>query len=195
MIIEENTLGSQNIEEFEELLKLYQSLKVKCFIEIGSLYGWALRHFIYYSQQKSLGISIDLPVRNFVGAHDHRVLEQERRYKEEWPRWAKEKECKLYLLPTSSLIPSTKQKVDTILNGEKLDFIFIDGDHRYEAIKNDFLTFSPLVRKGGIVAFHDIGLNEEGGGNSFWNEIKTHYKYTEILKDKNKEKGIGVIEL
>ena len=195
MILSDNELNSQNLEEFEELLHMYKSLKVSTFIEIGSLYGWALRHFIYYSQQKSLGISIDLPVRNFVGPHDRRVIEQERRYKEEWPKWAKERECKLYLLPTSSLIPSTKLKVDEILNDRKIDFIFIDGDHRYEAIKNDFLTFSPLVRKGGMIAFHDIGLNEEGGGNVFWNEIKSQYKYTEILKDENKEKGIGVLEL
>ena len=35
------------------------------------------------------------------------------------------------------------------------DFIFIDGDHTYEAVKQDFEDWFPLLAKGGIVAFHD----------------------------------------
>jgi len=42
------------------------------------------------------------------------------------------------------------------LNGEPLDFLFIDGDHTYEGVKRDFEMYSPLVRNGGIIAFHDI---------------------------------------
>ena len=39
-------------------------------------------------------------------------------------------------------------------NGE-IDFLFIDGDHRYEGVKGDIETWVPRVRDGGIVAFHD----------------------------------------
>ena len=35
------------------------------------------------------------------------------------------------------------------------DCIFIDGDHSTEGVKMDFEMYSPLVRKGGIVGFHD----------------------------------------
>lgn len=37
------------------------------------------------------------------------------------------------------------------------DFLFIDGDHTREGVRLDYEMYSPLVRKGGIVAFHDWG--------------------------------------
>lgn len=36
-----------------------------------------------------------------------------------------------------------------------LDFLFIDGDHTFEGVKQDYEMYSPLVRSGGVVAFHD----------------------------------------
>jgi hypothetical protein len=44
--------------------------------------------------------------------------------------------------------------------------LFIDGDHTYEGVRRDFEMYSPLVRKGGIIAFHDIypGPEESVGG-------------------------------
>jgi len=193
MILSQNELDSQNIDEFTELLQEYVKLKPTSFIEIGSMYGWSLQHFIHYSEEGSTGIAIDLPVRHFVGPHDWRVEKQESNYKNVWPKWAKEKKCKLYLLPCSSYDPETPTKVNDILNGKKVDFLFIDGDHRYEAIKEDYKLYSSFVKEGGIIAFHDIGENEEGGGRIFWNEIKNNFKYKEILKDPNKGKGIGIL--
>lgn len=193
MILSKNELDSQNLEEFEELLKEYEKLSPKYFMEIGSLYGWSLQHFIHYGSNESTAVVVDLPVRYFVGAEDRRVIKQEHNYKNEWPKWAKEKKCKLFLIPNSSLNQTTFQKVQNILDDNKLDFLFIDGDHRYEAIKSDYEMYSPLVKKGGIIGFHDIGEKEEGGGNRFWLEIKSKFKHKEILKDKNKEKGIGLL--
>ena len=57
----------------------------------------------------------------------------------------------------------------------------------------DYKNYFPLLRNGGIMAFHDIAQNEEGGGYKVWNEIKHLYKHKEILKSPRKEKGIGVI--
>jgi predicted O-methyltransferase YrrM len=38
---------------------------------------------------------------------------------------------------------------------EPVDFIFIDGDHTYQAIRADWDAWSPLVARGGIIALHD----------------------------------------
>ncbi len=38
---------------------------------------------------------------------------------------------------------------------QPLDVLFIDGDHRYEAVKRDFDEWLPHVRKGGFILFHD----------------------------------------
>jgi len=40
-----------------------------------------------------------------------------------------------------------------------IDFLFIDGSHKYEDVLADFDSFYPYVRAGGLVAFHDV----EGG--------------------------------
>lgn len=39
-------------------------------------------------------------------------------------------------------------------------FLFIDGIHKYDFVKTDFLSWSPKVINGGIIAFHDS--NDEG---------------------------------
>ena len=38
---------------------------------------------------------------------------------------------------------------------EPLEFIFIDGDHSYEAVKADFALVSPWLADGGLIALHD----------------------------------------
>ena len=43
---------------------------------------------------------------------------------------------------------------------EKIDFLFIDGDHSYEGCKKDVALYMPLLKSGGIIAFHDIGWAE-----------------------------------
>ena len=40
----------------------------------------------------------------------------------------------------------------------EFDLVFIDADHRYEAVKADLAAWVPKVRTGGIVACHDYGL-------------------------------------
>tara|TARA_A100001391_G_scaffold202754_2_gene193194 strand:+ start:755 stop:1267 length:513 start_codon:yes stop_codon:yes gene_type:complete len=43
---------------------------------------------------------------------------------------------------------------------ENLDLVFIDGDHSYEGAKSDAVRFSPLVRVGGLLMFHDSDRTE-----------------------------------
>ena len=40
---------------------------------------------------------------------------------------------------------------------DSLDFVFIDGDHRYEFVKADIEAWVPKVKIGGIVSGHDYG--------------------------------------
>ena len=46
------------------------------------------------------------------------------------------------------------------LNGRfshKIDFLFIDGDHSYEGVKNDIENWFPKLNHNALVVFHDIG--------------------------------------
>jgi predicted O-methyltransferase YrrM len=43
---------------------------------------------------------------------------------------------------------------------EKIDFLFIDGDHSYEGVKSDVDTWLPKLSDGAPVIFHDSGWAE-----------------------------------
>jgi len=47
---------------------------------------------------------------------------------------------------------------------QKIDFLFIDGDHSVEACEKDFLLFSPAVIPGGFIAFHDYDASRQDLG-------------------------------
>ena len=70
-----------------------------------------------------------------------------------------------------------------------IDFLFLDGDHWYEGVKEDFEKFSPLVRSGGIIAFHDI---HGDGVQDYWPEIRAQYARTQEF---SYTIGIGVLHV
>lgn len=49
---------------------------------------------------------------------------------------------------------------------KEIDYIFIDGDHQYEAVKADYEQWLPFVKVGGIIAIHDSAANR--GGPFYW---------------------------
>ena len=38
-----------------------------------------------------------------------------------------------------------------------VDFVFVDGAHDYEGVRDDIRYWLPTVKPGGIIAFHDYG--------------------------------------
>lgn len=177
-------------EEFIELLKIAKRKKPKNFLEIGTAFGGTLFCFCMILPKNSKIISIDLP-HGYLGGG--------------YPKWkipiyksfAKGNQ-KLYLIRGSSQNETVISIVKKILNNEKLDFVFIDGDHRYEKVKKDFYIYKNFCKKGGIIAFHDImpDIIRKTEVYKFWQEIKYQYKHEEIVSNrKNKGFGIGLIYL
>lgn len=54
-----------------------------------------------------------------------------------------------------------------------IDYIFIDGDHTYEGVKNDWNAYCRSFRKGTIIVFHDTGWAE--GVKKFIQEEVVNY--------------------
>jgi cephalosporin hydroxylase len=64
-------------------------------------------------------------------------------------------------------------------NGGAIRLLFIDGDHRYEAVKQDFELWSPHVAAGGCVVFDDA-TEHYPGVVQFINELRAdgaHWQY------------------
>ncbi len=60
---------------------------------------------------------------------------------------------------TQGLICGDAQNDETLAQAKNIgpfDLLFIDGDHGYIEVCSDYLRYSPLVRAGGVVAFHDV---------------------------------------
>jgi len=174
-------------KEIIELIEVLDKNKPKFVLEIGTSRGGTLFLLTRVSSPDAIIISIDLPQGEFGGVF--------------YPDWKKpfyrtfaNYQQKINLIRKDSHATSTIEEIKRILNGHKLDFLFIDGDHTYEGVKVDFRAYGSLVRKGGLIAFHDIcsGPPELVGGiNRFWNSIKLDYDYQEIIGSHN-QKGFGI---
>ncbi len=164
--------------EILELLRIVDGIKPKVILEIGTADGGTLFLFTRIATEDATIISVDLPRRIFGGGY---------------PKWREVlyksfalSSQKIHLLRMNSHEKWTVKQVTGILGGRKLDFLFIDGDHKYEGVKRDFEMYSPLVRQGGMIAFHDIvpGPAENVGGvPQFWKEIRDRYNGKEIVED------------
>ena len=62
----------------------------------------------------------------------------------------------------------------------QIDFIFIDGDHSYEACKADIAAWTPFVKRGGVIAFHDFGSRADGVTRAIFETIKEQ-RFAEIV--------------
>lgn len=48
------------------------------------------------------------------------------------------------------------------------DLLYIDGTHEYSGVSSDFKNYSPFVRRGGLIGFHDLNY---GGPDRLLNEL------------------------
>ena len=177
-------------EEIKNLLLILDKAKPKVILEIGTARGGTLFLFSNIAHEEATLISVDL----------YQTIEKRILF-----RYIGKEKQKIFLIQGDSHSIETLRKIEGILRDDKVDFLFIDGDHSYEGVKKDFEMYSPLVRKGGIIAFHDIipdyytkyGIKTSswaGEVYKFWDEVKEKYEHLEIVKDKNQDGfGIGII--
>lgn len=127
-------------------------------VEIGTHFGgtlacWAEMSWCSPSCAPPIVIGIDLPLgeggpAEWGGISRERTLERNRAFELKYPH--------VKNIVGNSHNDDTVDELKTLLAGRPIDFLFIDGDHTWEGVSADFRLYSPLVRSGGIVAFHDI---------------------------------------
>lgn len=122
--------ASQDKFELERLLVLLDEIKPRRIVEIGVHRGGFVETMRQaFPDAIVVGVDIDFSKLEFTD---------------------------FYALSGDSHLPSMREAVNDILKGQPIDFLFIDGDHTAPGVLADFEIYSPLVRSGGLIAFHDI---------------------------------------
>lgn len=110
-----------------------------------------------------------------------------------------ESKCDVSVMIGDSHSAEFRERVITELDGEPVDFLFIDGDHTEAGVRQDYEDYSPLVRPGGLIAFHDIVDDQPLPTNQvqhFWKEIKPGQETKEFVDNPTQcGFGIGVLKV
>jgi len=168
--------------EFDIVIDLYKRVKPKTVLEIGSLYGGTLYHWLNKGEADLSVLSIDL--FSTVDFDETKKL---------WESWKGNRQQLKVLKGNSTSAEIFETVINEFKNG--IDWLFIDGDHSYEGVKIDYQNYFPLLSENGYCVFHDIV--GENGVSKFWNELKrslnANYPVIEICHSKY-NLGIGVIQ-
>jgi cephalosporin hydroxylase len=183
----------QKVSELSPLIRILKGRKLRTIVEIGTGKGGTLYAWCSIAEPDALILSIDLPGGPFGGGYSLKDMRRFRTYKR--------KNQTLYFFRKDSHKKGTRQELMRKLKGRKIDFLFIDGDHRYRGVKKDWTLYAPLVKRNGLVVFHDILFHPKMPRcrvDRLWNEIKTQYEHkeiTDICDDRGWGQwgGIGVV--
>jgi cephalosporin hydroxylase len=179
--------------EISSLLRLLEAERLRTVLEIGTASGGTLFLLTRVAAPDALLVSVDLRRGPFGGGYPAWRGRLYRSFAREGQR--------VELVRGDSHAEDTRKRIRSLLQGRTLDLLFVDGDHTYEGVRRDFTDYAPLVRSGGLIAFHDIvpgGPGKHGDPGSvprFWSELRaSHPDATELVEDWEWGScGIGVI--
>lgn len=153
------------------LIDLFKEKGFKVGVEIGTDRGYYARDICKRFPEVKL-FTIDPYIPFTEGDEVKDQQEMNKRYQE----------AQEVLKPYSNceLIKSTSMIIAKSFKPQSIDFVFIDGDHRYEAVYEDIVEWSKIVKKGGIVAGHDYVKNDK-------NKYGVIEAVDRFVKENNKE--------
>ena len=172
--------------EISELLDRVANEKPKTVVEVGTHKGGNSYLFCQLLRSTSLLVGVDLNVQNAAKL-----------------RYFSRPGQRYVVFHGDSQVVAMQNRVRKALAGNEIDFLFIDGDHRYDGVKRDFQMYEPLVRPGGLIGFHDIipdhrtRFGKETGCDAgevyrFWAELKEQYPEHWELVENPEQDGFGI---
>jgi predicted O-methyltransferase YrrM len=172
----------QKSSEFAPLVAIVLERRPRCVLEIGSARGGTLWAWTRAAAPDATLVSVDLPGGPYGGGD----------YDWESFRSFARADQRIELIRANSHDEDTRDRVAAALD-RPVDFLFIDGDHTYEGARRDFELYSPFVKPGGIVAFHDVikhRTDQECDVDVLWHELKGDYRHAELV-DPEDDRGWG----
>lgn len=171
----------QNRSELRRFFDYIRAIRPSVVVEIGTARGGVLYGLSQLMSAEGLLVSIDLPGGRNCGGQTatERLL-----FSSFGPR-TQEFHC----ICGDSTSPITQKSLGALLNSRKIDLLFIDGDHSYDAVRCDFEVYNEMVAADGLIALHDICMMpEEWGPNGavgvLWMELAKRYQ-TETIVDRS----------
>jgi cephalosporin hydroxylase len=180
----------QRRAEIKALLELVAAERPLVLVEIGTALGGTLFMLAHVAADDAHVVSIDLRGGLWGGGYPAIRKPLYRSFARPAQR--------IDLLRADSHDPATLQRLRDLLSGRPVDVLFVDGDHSYDGVRRDFEVYAPLVRPGGLVAFHDIVQGgEDIGVPRFWEELEARYEETRrfVADETQRTRGIGVLRL
>jgi cephalosporin hydroxylase len=144
-----------------EIWSLYQrvtALAPRRVVEVGTARGGTLYLWTQAAVDDAVIVSIDLPEGPFGGGYRACRAPLYRAFARTGQR--------LTLIRDNAHDCAVCERVSAMLDGEGIDFLFIDADHSLPGICANLSLYGPLVAKGGLIALHDILPNPR------WPEIE-----------------------
>lgn len=177
----------QEKKEITQLAKFVYELQPKVVVEIGTKFGGTFKIWNEVTNAKT--ISIDL----VDGIHGG-VTRDDVNNRNEYFINLYGSRCNF--IEGDSHQDLTYDLLVNVLKGQKIDFLFIDGDHTYEGVKQDYEMYKELVSDNGYIAFHDINDTQRHRDRNvyvgkLWNELIGEKIEFNIKAD---WAGIGVIK-
>jgi predicted O-methyltransferase YrrM len=72
-----------------------------------------------------------------------------------------------------------------VLAAAPFDFVFIDADHSFERLRENWEGWAPLIAPGGVIAVHEGGVPggpSDHGGDRFCDRVARHDARFEVLE-------------
>ena len=194
MALEEGAIARGAIQKPDELAGLIDFVKsrpeAKTVLEVGTCKGGTLWLWCRLAALDALIVSVDLPGGGFGGGYGPELVPVLLSYRNP--------DQKLELIRGDSHDPAILSATTRTLGEREVDILFIDGDHTLEGVTQDWEMYSPLVREGGIVVFHDIVDHSAGAFcdcqvKPLWDRLKKEYEHHEFIGTGESWGGIGVL--
>ena len=183
---QESFIAIQNEYELKNFLKIVRDRKPGLVVEIGTARGGVLYCLSQLATRDATLVSIDLPGAPNCGGQT--AVERE-----VFATFGPSSQ-KFHFIPEDSHLDSTVKQLETILQGRKIDLLFIDGDHSYEGCLQDFEMYKKYVSMEGLIIFHDICVFPDIFPGSAvgvaWQELKNRYGGEEIMDPTGVSKSV-----
>jgi predicted O-methyltransferase YrrM len=176
--------------ELAAFLALVRSARARRILEIGTAAGGTLFMICRAAADDAKILSVDLPGGDFGGGYEPLRVPIYRRFARRGQS--------IELLRADSHAVETVDRVRKIFEPiGGLDLAFVDGDHTCAGVERDFDLYWPLIRPGGMLAFHDVNPGDSRWGGDvpqFWRRIRDRGRAEELVEmPEGGGFGIGVL--